>query len=389
MKKLVALVLSSIMLLTPVVCHAEDFESNGKEEITSELQSIGIAEDVDASFFEALAEGTEISANSIDAFEASNITADPNGANPEESEVGLHVVYSTWTFKRTVYSWFTSKTTIKYLGVIYQCGYAYQGKPVKSPALIYDITSYINAGGSISNVSDITRGMLMKAGKDYSLGAKNATNASGMNETTFHKIASAGQLSNDQIKQCANLVVAGKGNYKGMKLDKNPYIISPMNFADDRILAVDVTVPYKNGKQQMKKPVIYLRSVKLKPNDYTVEFVGNGSGAAGIPFGDVGSYTIKLSPGKSGNIVGTTTVKEIVTDKIPASKIKLTYTKKFTYTGAANTPAVTATYKKLPLTPGKDYSIRYFNNVEKGTGYIVITGAGQFAGTAVKTFKIK
>lgn len=61
----------------------------------------------------------------------------------------------------------------------------------------------------------------------------------------------------------------------------------------------------------------------------------------------------------------------------------------FTFTGEAVTPAVTVRdVEGRELTAGTDYEVTYENNVEAGTASVLITGKGDYSGTAVKAFTI-
>ena len=59
-----------------------------------------------------------------------------------------------------------------------------------------------------------------------------------------------------------------------------------------------------------------------------------------------------------------------------------------TYTGNAIKPLVTIIYNGENLTKDKDYTVAYKNNVNVGTGTVIISGIGQFTDTVSKTFKI-
>lgn len=388
MKKLVALVLSCVMLLMPVVCYAQESETNVREEVTSEVIDSNCW-DFDSSTVEApLGSGDDgVSTNNIS--ESGALRANPSFTIDDSSEYGLHYIGMAWKFTQRTYGFFTSSVKIRYIGLVYVCGFAYMAKPIRNEVEVYDITSLVNSGRYNGTQASIRSGVKMRAGKDYSVSFKNNTNASGYSEPAFHDAFEIyDEIPEAITSKCANVIISGKGDYKGMKLAKNPFTISPISFDDYRILPVDITLPYKNGKQQYKKPVIYLRSTKLKSKDFTIEYAGNGS-TMGVPFGDEGSYKIVIKPGPSGNITGSTTVQEIITSKIPASKMKVTYAKSYIYAGAPVKPVVTVSYKKVPLMEGKDYEVSYFNNASPGTGLIVIKGYGQFEGTAIKTFKIK
>ncbi len=61
----------------------------------------------------------------------------------------------------------------------------------------------------------------------------------------------------------------------------------------------------------------------------------------------------------------------------------------FTYTGNAIKPNAKVTYDGIELVQGTDYTISYSENVNAGTGYVVITGMGIFEGTKNKAFTIE
>lgn len=59
-----------------------------------------------------------------------------------------------------------------------------------------------------------------------------------------------------------------------------------------------------------------------------------------------------------------------------------------TYTGKAITPSVTVKDGNKVLAAGTDYTLAYSNNKNVGTAKIIITGKGNYAGTATVSFKI-
>ena len=60
----------------------------------------------------------------------------------------------------------------------------------------------------------------------------------------------------------------------------------------------------------------------------------------------------------------------------------------FTYTGSPITPAVSVTLKGTQLMKDRDYTIAYTNHTNVGTATVTVTGIGNYAGTAKKTFVI-
>jgi hypothetical protein len=59
-----------------------------------------------------------------------------------------------------------------------------------------------------------------------------------------------------------------------------------------------------------------------------------------------------------------------------------------TYTGSAQTPAVTVTFNGKTLVAGTDYAVSYSNNVNAGQATAIITGKGNFTGTTNAFFTI-
>ena len=58
-----------------------------------------------------------------------------------------------------------------------------------------------------------------------------------------------------------------------------------------------------------------------------------------------------------------------------------------TYTGTAQTPAVTVTLNGKTLSTA-DYTVAYQNHTNAGTAKVTVTGQGNYTGTATATFTI-
>ena len=63
-------------------------------------------------------------------------------------------------------------------------------------------------------------------------------------------------------------------------------------------------------------------------------------------------------------------------------------TTSYTYDGTAKAPAVTVKDGSTTLTNGTHYTVAYSNNVNAGTGKVIITGKGNYTGTKELTFTI-
>ena len=110
---------------------------------------------------------------------------------------------------------------------------------------------------------------------------------------------------------------------------------------------------------------------------------------------NVGNYNLTVT-GK-GNFTGKTTVSFSVTNDAagtPAVKTDLqnatvsTKYKAYDYTGNYRKPAVTVTCAGKTLVSGIDYTVRYEDNRDIGTAKIIVTGKGNYSGTATGTFQI-
>lgn len=64
-------------------------------------------------------------------------------------------------------------------------------------------------------------------------------------------------------------------------------------------------------------------------------------------------------------------------------------TTSYTYSGSAKKPSPTVKYNGVTLVKDTDYTVKYSNNVNKGTGKVTITGIGEYTGTKTATFTIK
>lgn len=112
---------------------------------------------------------------------------------------------------------------------------------------------------------------------------------------------------------------------------------------------------------------------------------------------NAGTYSLTIT-GK-GNFTGKATVSFTVTKKeeniTPVEKkedlssaVVATKYKAYDYTGYYRKPAVTVTCGGRTLTRDKDYTVRYENNKDIGTARIIVTGKGNYRGTATGTFSL-
>ena len=125
--------------------------------------------------------------------------------------------------------------------------------------------------------------------------------------------------------------------------------------------------------------------------DYTLTYRDNveiGTGKAIVT--GTGDYT--------GTVEVKFTIRPITAEEYPLVEIKAENVAlegtKFYYTGKAIEPKVKVTVEGKVLTAGKDYSLKYENNVDIGTATVIVSGiatateTGGYTGTVKRTFEI-
>lgn len=221
----------------------------------------------------------------------------------------------------------------------------YMGKAIKPQIKVYD-------GGT-----------LLKEKTDYVVSYKNNTNVS-------------------SSAKKATITVTGKGNYSGK--ETVTFEIEPVSLADEAIQYTSVCTTY-NKKVQKPTPVITYNGKKLKKNkDFTIQYSSKNNFSCKEP----GEYVIRVTG--QGNYTGTIDIPFVIVEKSKnlISKTKVGEISAQEYTGSPIRPAVSLTVKKQVLTAGKDYAVSYRNNTAVGTGYIDITGKGDYTGKITVPFRI-
>ena len=160
-------------------------------------------------------------------------------------------------------------------------------------------------------------------------------------------------------------------------------------------------------KQIEKCKVSYTKSVSytgkaVTPSVIVKDTARNAVLSAGASADYTVSYQSNIEPTTkaviqitgNGNYTGTLTQYfAIVKQTTPVTKTDLSAAvitvADQTYTGKALTPAVTVTLKGKVLKLNTDYTAAYSNNTNVGTAKVVITGKGNYTGSASKTFAIK
>jgi|GEM_PF-2558783 len=129
-------------------------------------------------------------------------------------------------------------------------------------------------------------------------------------------------------------------------------------------------------------PTVTLGGVTLtKDTDYTISVTGGTS--AGTNVG-----TVEVTIEGKGNYTGTKNGSYEIEPKSLTSAM-IADISPLTYTGSAQSPAITVADGGTPLVPNTDYeTVVYSNNTNAGTASVSITGKGNYSGTVSKNFTI-
>jgi len=170
--------------------------------------------------------------------------------------------------------------------------------------------------------------------------------------------------------------ITGKGNYTGSKSIN--FVINKRSLSGTRITLNSSNFTY-TGKEIKPKVTIKYGGNTLKENtDYKVTYKNN----------------IKLGIGKiiiegKGNFKGTVTKTFNINQITIKETMVILNEKLFQYTARQIKPKFTVKNGKTLLKEGIDYKVTYKNNVNVGTGNVIIEGIGKYKGTITREFYIK
>lgn len=252
---------------------------------------------------------------------------------------------------------------------------------------IGEVGSFAYTGNPIKPEPNVYFGKtLLTQNVDYKLSWKNNTDVAKSKKNTK-----------------ATVKATAAGNYAGSQ--EIEFSIVPAELSDAVVNNVSAVVKTKKTKygteyvEQLLKPTLSYKGKALKEGkDFNLYYIDGLYGAYEQP----GEWAVTVTG--TGNFTGTLEAKEILVDSATALNIsKATVTglekdKHFYYDGTAKEPKITLFYQKsktekIRLVEGTDYDITYDNNVEVGTGTIMITGkssdSNNFYGSKKVTFKIE
>ena len=183
------------------------------------------------------------------------------------------------------------------------------------------------------------------------------------------------KYENNKNAGTANVTVTGTGNYSGEL--KGTFIISQKD-----ITGANVTIPqesYEYTGTEIKPEVTVTLSDGtglIFGTDYTVSYEDNT---------DIGTATVNVIG--RGNYTGKANGSFGIGADIKDAEIVLSMDQ-YIYSGRRNTPKATVVFAGKTLVENVDYTISYEDCIDAGTARVVVSGEGDYGGTAEKTFEI-
>ena len=173
----------------------------------------------------------------------------------------------------------------------------------------------------------------------------------------------------------ADAIISGMGNYTGNTTAT--FTITKADISKAAVTLEKSSYTYDGSAKTPSVTVSLNGKTLLLNTDYSVSYDKNTEvGTADAIISGMGNYT--------GNTTATFTIT-----KADISKATVTLEKtSFTYDGKAKTPAVTVNLNGKTLVLNTDYSVSYNNNIEVGTADAIISGMGNYTGSATAHFTI-
>lgn len=275
------------------------------------------------------------------------------GSNMISDMSAFDVTYSDNTNVGSAKVQITAKADSNYSGTV-TAEFEITGKSIASASMTVMPAEYTGQP-IVPKVTVTLDGKQLVADKDYTISCQN----------------------NTDVTANATVVITGKGNYTGS-------ISGTFEITAKSIEGIPVQIPAQAYTGMAIKPGIQLEAggYVLKENeDYTVSYSNNINVTADD------SKAVATIRGIN-NFTGRLTVNFDITAK-DISKLSISDIEAQEYTGSAITPSVTIKDGSVTLVAGRDYDITYSNNTSITTeAKAVITGKGNYAGTATVTFEI-
>ena len=179
----------------------------------------------------------------------------------------------------------------------------------------------------------------------------------------------------------ADAIISGMGNYTGNTTAT--FTITKADISKATVTLEKTSFTY-DGKAKTPAVTVNLNGKTLVLNtDYSVSYNNNIEvGTADAIISGMGNYT-----GSATAHFTITKAAEVVKTDISKATVTLEKTS-FTYDGKAKTPSVTVNLNGKTLVLNTDYSVSYNNNIEVGTADAIISGMGNYTGSATAHFTI-
>ena len=183
------------------------------------------------------------------------------------------------------------------------------------------------------------------------------------------------KYENNKNAGTANVTVTGTGNYSGEL--KGTFKILPRDIAGATVITSQKSYGY-TGKEIKPEVAVTLSDGTglIFGTDYTVSYEDNT---------DIGTATVNVTG--RGNYTGKAKGSFGIGADIKDAEIVLSKDQ-YIYSGKRNTPKATVVFAGKTLIENVDYTISYEDCIDAGTARVVVSGEGDYGGTAEKTFEI-
>ena len=187
--------------------------------------------------------------------------------------------------------------------------------------------------------------------------------------------------NNNTAVGTANVSISGMGNYTGRATAN--FTITKADISKAAVSLEETSYTY-DGSAKTPAVTVTLNGKTLALNtDYSVSYNNNIEvGTANVIITGMGNYTSSVTAHFT-----ITKAVEVVKADISKAAVTLEETS-FTYDGSAKTPAVTVNLDGKTLVLNTDYSVSYNNNIEVGIADAIISGMGNYTGSATAHFTI-
>lgn len=174
----------------------------------------------------------------------------------------------------------------------------------------------------------------------------------------------------------ASVIISGKNQYKG---SKTVYFKINKKSIQDATASLEYDSVTYNGEQKKPAVLVSYDGTQLKEGiDYSLTYSDNvmpGNGT--VVINGIGQYKENKTMYFAINGISINDAKVTLSDTI------------YTYDGSEKKPTVLSVeLQGKKLINGTDYKVSYKNNLNEGTGYVVIVGKGIYSGAISQSFRI-